>query len=315
VKIARIAVPDLVSSSYFPAIAAIALDYFAKRGLQIRHELIFPNYKAYEALRDGDIDFVAGPAHAALKVFPEWKGAKLLCALAQGMYWLLVMRSDLVKEPGDINVVKGRTIGAAPLVDLGLRQMVVDSGLDLVRDDIRIVGVPGAHEPGASFGIVAAKALEDGVVDGFWANAMGAENAVQSGVGKVAIDVRRGLGPRVAFNYTISALVTSDRAIAADPEMVATGLAAVIDAQQAIKTDVTLAREVGEKLFPPAEAALITDVVTRDLPFYTPEISKEAVGGLNRFAQACGLLTGSPAYEAIVATQFSALWNVSGFSS
>jgi NitT/TauT family transport system substrate-binding protein len=310
VKTARIAVPDLVSSSYFPAIAAIALDEFAKQGLQVRHELIFPNYKAYEALRDGAIDFVAGPAHAALKVFPDWKGARLLCALAQGMYWLLVMRADLVQTPGDINVVKGHTIGAAPLVDLGLRQMIVDSGLDLARDDIRIVGVPGTREPGVSFGVAAAKALEQGEFDGFWANAMGAENAVRSGVGKVALDVRRGLGPSFAFNYTIPALVTSERAIAEKPDVVVAGLRAVISAQQALKADVSLARKVGEKLFPPAEAGIIADVIARDLPYYTPEISEETVAGINRFAKACGLLTASPPYDEIVATQFSGLWAI-----
>jgi hypothetical protein len=43
---ARIAVPDLVSNSYFPAIAAIALDFFKREGLDVVHELIFPNYKA-----------------------------------------------------------------------------------------------------------------------------------------------------------------------------------------------------------------------------------------------------------------------------
>ena len=57
-KTARIAVPDLVSNSYFPAIAAITLDCFKQEGLHAVHELIFPNYKAYEALRDGKIDFV-----------------------------------------------------------------------------------------------------------------------------------------------------------------------------------------------------------------------------------------------------------------
>jgi hypothetical protein len=60
------------------------------------------------------------------------------------------------------------------------------------RSGVRIVGVPGASEPGVSFGVAAAKALEDGELDGFWANAMGAENAVRGGVGKVVLDVRRG---------------------------------------------------------------------------------------------------------------------------
>jgi hypothetical protein len=49
VSVARIAVPALVSNSYFPAIAAIEVGFFAREGLDVAHELIFPNYKAYEA--------------------------------------------------------------------------------------------------------------------------------------------------------------------------------------------------------------------------------------------------------------------------
>ena len=233
--------PDLVSNSYFPAIAAIELGFFKQEGLDVVHELIFPNYKAYEALRDGRIDFVAAPAHAALPAFPEWRGAKLLAALAQGMFWLLVMRSDLEAAPGDVNAVKGRTIGAAPLVALGLQQLLIESGIDLERDAVRIVGVPGTNEPGVSFGVVAAEALEQGKLDGFWANAMGAENAVRRGVGKVVLDVRRGIGPAFAFHYTMPVLVTSDRSIECDPEMIAAGMRAVVRAQGALKGDVRLA--------------------------------------------------------------------------
>jgi NitT/TauT family transport system substrate-binding protein len=309
VKIARIAVPDLVSNSYFPAIAAIALDFFAKEGLDVRHELIFPNYKAYEALRDGVVDFVAGPAHALLPAFPEWRGAKLLAALSQGMYWLLVMRADLDAKPGDVNAVKNRTIGAAPLVELGLKRLLIDAGLDLASDHVRIVGVPGSHEPGVSFGVAAAKALEAGQIDGFWANAMGAQNAIRSGVGKVVLDVRRGLGPPAAFHYTMPVLATSDRAIEKDPELVAAGLRAVLAAQRALRADVSLATTVGRRLFPTAEAELIADVVARDLPYYTPQISDGALAGVIGFAQATGLLKGSPAREQIVATRFSYLWD------
>ena len=55
-----------------------------------------------------------------------------------------------------------------------------------------------------------------GQIDGFWANAMGAQNAITSGVGKVVLDVRRGIGPKAAFHYTMPVLVTSDRAIERD---------------------------------------------------------------------------------------------------
>jgi NitT/TauT family transport system substrate-binding protein len=305
---ARIAVPDLISNSYFPAIAAVALDFFKREGLDAVHELISPNYKAYEALRDRRIDFVAAPAHVALAAFPDWRGCKFLMALSQGMFWILVLRADIAATPGDVNAVKGRAIAAAPMVDLGLKQLLIDSGIDLARDGVRIVRMPGSDGPGMSFGVAAARALADGEIDGFFANAMGAENALRQGVGKVLLDVRRGLGPAAAFHYTMPVLVTSDDAIERDHEMVAGGLRAVLAAQRALKADVGLAATVGRALFPPAEAALIADVVARDLPYYDPAISEAAFDGVSRFGLATGLLRARVPYADVVATSFSGLW-------
>ncbi len=304
----RVALPDLVSNSYFPAIAAIELGFFAKEELAASHQLIFPNYKAYEALRDGRVDFVAGPAHVVFRAFPQGRNARFLAALSQGMYWLLVMRAELAATPGDVNAVKGRTIGAAPLVNDGLKRLLIDAGLDLERDQVRIVGVPGTSEPGVSFGVAAAKALEAGKLDGFWANAMGAENAIRRGVGKVVLDVRRGLGPAAAFHYTMPVLATSTPVVERHPEMAAAAVLAIVSAQRALKADVGLATKVGRALFPPAEAETIAAVVERDLPFYDATISPAAIAGLNRFAQAAGLLDQPVEYEALVATQFSQLW-------
>ena len=73
----RIGVPDMVSNSYFPAIAAVDLGAFKAEGLDAEVELIFPVPKTLEALRDGDLDFVAGSAHATLTAFPDWQGGKL----------------------------------------------------------------------------------------------------------------------------------------------------------------------------------------------------------------------------------------------
>jgi len=221
---------------------------------------------------------------------------------------LLVMRSDLRVVAGDVSCVKGRTIGAAPLVDQGLKWMLVESGIDLERDNVRIVGVPGADAPGVSFGIAAARALAAGQLDGFWANAMGAETAVRQGVGSVVLDVRRGIGPAFAFHYTMPVLVTSDRAIARDPEMIASGVRAVVEAQRALKSDLTLATKVGRTLFPPADAELIAATVERDLPYYDATITETAVAGINRFASAIGLLHAAAPFDVVVATQFRDLW-------
>src|ERR1700682_3025856 len=113
----KIAVPDMISPSYFPALAAVELGFFQRQGLDVTHDLRAPANRTYEDLRDGHVDFVAAEAHAALAAFPRWKGVKLLCAQGQGMYWFLVMHSDLKPKRGEIGIVKGRSIGAAPWVE------------------------------------------------------------------------------------------------------------------------------------------------------------------------------------------------------
>lgn len=305
----RIAVPDLISNSYFPAIAAVELGFFKAEGLDVKKvELCFPVPKMMEALRDGEFDFVAGSAHATLTAFPEWQGARLLVALAQRMYWLLILRSDLKAKRGDISVVKGLRIGAAPGVDLGLKRLLIEAGIDPARDRVQIGPVPGATGSAVSFGLTAAKALEEGKIDGFWANAMGAEVAVSRGVGTVVLDVRRGDGPPAAWYYTFPALVTTEKKIKEDPKAVQGAIRAVVKAQQALRADLSKATEVGIKIFPPTEAGIIAQLIERDLPYYDPVISEEVVTKMNRFAQDVGLLSGPVPYEQVVATGFSHLW-------
>jgi ABC-type nitrate/sulfonate/bicarbonate transport system substrate-binding protein len=307
----KLAVPDLISNSYFPAAAAVELGFFREEGLDVSLELIFPVDKAYEALRDGAIDFVGGSAHSALAAFPEWRGVKLLCAQGQGMYWFLVMRSDLGAKRDDLGVVKGRRIGAAPWVEMGLRQLLIEAGIDPQRDNVAIAPVPGAAPtPGAivNFGLTAAKALEEGKIDGFWANGMGTEVAVKSGAGTVVLDIRRGDGPKPSFNYTMASIAATDRLIAEKPEAAKAAIRAIVKTQQALKADVTLATKAGEKLFPAYEASLIADLIRRDLPYYDPTISESFVNGMNQFARDVGILTGNPAYSDVVATQFTGSW-------
>jgi ABC-type nitrate/sulfonate/bicarbonate transport system substrate-binding protein len=159
-----------------------------------------------------------------------------------------------------------------------------------------------------SFGLAAAKALEEGKLDGFWANGMGCEVAVRSGAGTMVLDVRRGDGPPAARHYTFSALVTTQKRIAAEPDSARAAIRAVIRAHQALKENPDLATEIGRKRFPPAEAELIAELICRDLPFYDPAIGAETVADMNRFAQRIGLLGASVPYKDVVATEFKALW-------
>jgi NitT/TauT family transport system substrate-binding protein len=304
----KLAVPDLISNSYFPAAAAVELGFFRREGLDVSLEMIFPVDKAYMAMRDGAVDFVGGSAHSALSAFPEWNGAKLLCAQAQGMYWFLVMHADFGAKRGDVGVVRGRSIGAAPWVEMGLRRLLIEAGIDLQKDNVKIAPVPGAVGAGVNFGVTAARALEERKIDGFWANGMGAEVAMRRGVGTVVLDVRRGDGPKPCFNYTMASIATTNRLIENVPNAAAAAVRAVVKTQAALKQDVSLATQVGRKLFPPSEAELIEELIRRDLPFYDASISPAFVAGMNQFARDVGILTGHAPYERVVATQFSHLW-------
>jgi ABC-type nitrate/sulfonate/bicarbonate transport system substrate-binding protein len=305
----KLAVPDMISNSYFPVLAAVELGFFRKEGLDVCLELMSPADKAYGALRDGDVDFVGAEAHSALSVFPEWRSVKLLCAQSQGMHWFLVMRADLGARRGDVEIVRGRRIGAAPWVELGLRRLLIEAGIEPVRDGVTIASIPGSLGLKVNTGIMAAEALEDGVIDGFWANGMGAELAVRRRIGTVVLDVRRGDGPRACFNYTFPSLSTTERVVERSPDAVMAVIRAVVATQAALKQDTTLAASVGRRLFPVQEAALIPGLVARDAPFYEPAISERTVSVMNQFARDVGVLQGHPAYNDVVASEFCHLWN------
>lgn len=303
----RVAIPDLISPSYFPAIAAVELGFFRKEGLDAAIELIFPVTRTYEELREGRIDFVGGSAHAPLYAFKDWKGCRLLCALSQCMYWFLIVRKDLGAKRGDLAALKGLRIGAAPGPVDGLKRMLSEVRIDPERD-LAIGPIPGSTGGGVSFGIAAAKALEEGKLDGFWANGMGAEVALRNGIGTLLLDARRGDGPPGAVDYTFAAFVATQVRVEEEPELAAAAVRAIVGAQKALKADSSLATQACSRHFPATEAGLIAELIRRDTPFYDASISEQTVELLNAFSRSIGILSGPAAYEQVVATRFRGLW-------
>ena len=303
----RIAAVDLVSNTCFPALAADEWGFFRAEGLDARIELL-PMLGATKALREGNADaMIAGSVHDILTEFPNWQGAKIVVALSQGTPWLLVVRADLTAKRGDLNAVRGLRLTAAQGPDLALKQMLTGAGIDPSRD-LEIVELPGVKSRDVSFGVFAAHALEAGQIDGFWANAMGAETAVSHGAGKILIDVRRGDDPDEVRYFTFAGMATTDAFIAREPDAVAAAVRAIVKAQKALRQDPSLALEVGRRKFPKDAAELISTVVARDVEFYDPVIAEIAVAKMNRFAQSVGHLSAPVAYEDVVAVRFRNLW-------
>lgn len=303
----RIAAVDLVSNTCFPVLAADELGFFKAEGLDARIELA-AMLGATRALRDGEADaMVAGSVHDVLTEFPEWEGVKIAVALSQGTPWLLTVRADLSARRGDLDAVRGLRLTAAEGPDLALKEMLRGVGIDPARD-VKIIELPGAKSRDVSFGVFAARALEAGAIDGFWANAMGAETAVRRGIGKILVDVRRGDDPGEVRCFTFAGMATTDTFIERDPEPIAAAVRAIVKAQKALRANPALARQVGVKKFPSEAAELIATVVARDCEFYDPKISAEAVAKMNRFARSVGHLSRPTPYEKVVAVRYRDLW-------
>jgi len=306
----RLVVADVDSPSYFVATAAVELGFFRKEGIDIEFEPVFGAVGGTERLRDGSVHFFGGPAYAATSAFPAWKGAKLLCALSQYSYWFMAVRADLDVRRGDVDALKGLRISSSMAFPvMGLRYLLDQSGIDLERDNVRIVPAPSAKAGTHWRGRVGIDAIEQGLADAYWGNGMRVALGEHLGIAKTHLDLRRGDGPPGARWYNFAALTTTEQLVNEQPQIAAGAVRAIVKTQAALKADPSLAVEVGNRLFPPDEASLIAGLIARDAPFYQANISPEAVDGLNKFAAANGLISEPVPYDRLVASQFRHLWN------
>ena len=302
-------VADFDSPSYFVATAAVKLGFFKKEGLDVEFVAEYGAKHGPERLRDGSIHFFGGPAFAATRAFPAWKGAKLVAALAQNSYWFLGVRKNLDILRGDMKALKGLRISSSfAFPRTALRHMLIESGIDVDNDEVRIVeSLPSASHSHSRDGI---RALVENIADGFWGNGMRLALAEKAGIAKLHLDLRRGDGPPGALHYNFAALTMTDALIEKEPEVATAAVRAIVATQKALKADPSEARKVGDELFPGEEAEMIPVLVGRDAPFYDATITPEAVNGLNKFALANGLLAQPLTYETIVAVSLKDAWTV-----
>ena len=289
----KVAIPDLISPSYFPLVAAVELGF-----LDAELELLYPVTKTYEELRDGRLDFVGGAAHAALYAFKDWQGGRLLCALAQHMYWFLVVRSDLKARKRDLSAVRGLRIGAAPGPVDGLKQLLQRAGIDPAEGR--------ANRPGTR------RHREDRLF-----RPHGGESA-RGRQTRWLLGKRHGRGGGGAqrnrhgfarcapgwFRGSEGLYLSRARCDAEDDPRTSRSGAQRGQRRHGgtgcAQEEPERATAVGRKLFPPTEASLIAELIRRDAPFYDPTISRRSVEAMNRFARDMGLLSRDVAYEDVV---------------
>lgn len=307
----RLVVADLGSPSYFVATAAVVLGFFADEGIDMEPVVgSEAPEKNTGTINAGTAHFFAGPAYDPLKTFPGFKGAKILCALAQYSYWFMGVRADLNIKRGDLTALRGLRISSSQSSPgQGLRHMLAQAGIDPERDNVQIVKSPSTGHHRKFRGRDGLVAIESDISDAFWGNGMRLEIAVRAGVAKLHIDLRRGDGPSGARYYNFPALSASEAFVQERPDIAAGAVRAIVKTQKALAAEPSLATKVGKEIFPAEEAEIISTLVKRDAPFYQAAITKDAVYGLNKFCLARGLMPQAVSYDQLVATTLRDFWS------
>jgi ABC-type nitrate/sulfonate/bicarbonate transport system substrate-binding protein len=226
--------------------------------------------------------------------------------LSQYTYWFLALRSNIPCERGDVSAVKGLRLSASVLPGLTMKRVLEEAGIDLQRDNVRIV--PSPRRTSQNWAWDGVDAIEQGVSDGYWGNGLRADLGVKRGIAKILLDVRRGDGPPAARHFTFPALITTERLVKDQPKVAAAAVRAIVKTQKALKANPQLAAKAAQRLFPAEELSLIAYEIARDAPFYDPTITAEMVEHISKFAREVGTLEGEIRYDRLVATQFTGLW-------
>ena len=140
-------VADLDSPSYFVATAAVELGFFKREGIDI--EFVYGTREGPAMLREGRVDFIGGPAFIGLRAYPDWTGAKLLCALAPSYSLLLAARLVSACAHGVFFGVASVAVSQlVPAERRGAALSMFVGGITVAN----ILGLPGGTAIGNAFG-------------------------------------------------------------------------------------------------------------------------------------------------------------------
>ena len=233
----KLAVPDLISNSYFPAVAAAELGFFKDEGLDVAVELIFPVDNAIRgaARRRGRFRRRLG-AFGAGRV-PGVGGRQ--AALRAGAGDVLVSRHARRSRRAARRRrrgVKGRASARRRGSRWACAGCSIEAGIDPVRDEVTIAPVPGAAARACQFrphrregARGAARSTASGPTAWAPRSRCAAAPALSCSTSGAATD------PKRCFNYTMASLAATDRLIARSPEIAAAAVRAIVKTQAALK--------------------------------------------------------------------------------
>jgi NitT/TauT family transport system substrate-binding protein len=299
-------IPSLI---YLPAYVAVTTGEFAREGLTVDFIQSAGGSEAMAALLSGSVQFTVRNLDVVATLREQGQVLKAVVGLESQPTQSLVLSTRLkgkVPENVDtavkIQAVKGLKLGISTPgsgTDVGLRALLSYYKLD-PNKDVTIIAARGATETIA--------ALVQGSLDGFFWPEPVPSQAVMQGNGFKYIDYRVE-GPAELREVAYSVVVTTQKTIDADPELVSRTVRAVARAARTLSKDPGVAVPAAQKFIDSKlPEQLIRDVVKADANFYVSDIPERNVQGMIKGLVSSGAIKNSYKYEDLVATQFKTFW-------
>ncbi len=299
-------IPSLI---YLPSYVAVTTGEFAREGLTVDFIQSSGGSEAMAALLSGSVQFTVRNLDVVATLREQGQVTKAVVGLESQPTQSLVLSTrlkgkvpDNVDTAAKIQALKGLKLGISTPgsgTDIGLRRLLSYYGLTPDKDVI-IVSTRGANE--------AIAALVQGSIDGFfWPEPVPSQSLMQ-GNGFKYIDYRTE-GPTELRQVAYSAVVTTQKIIDSDPELVARVVRAVARAARTMANDPSVAVPAAQKFVDDKlPEQLVRDVVNADAKFYVPDIPEKNVQGMLKDLTSSGAVKTNYKYEDLVATQFIKFW-------
>src|SRR5258708_28611276 len=102
---------------------------------------------------------------------------------------------------------------------MSLRYMLADAGIDLKRDNVRIVPPPPPYGDNAFMARNGVDSIIQNTADAYWGNGMRDAIGERLGIAKLHLDLRRGDATPGARHYNFPPLTAHDRIMSHHPDV------------------------------------------------------------------------------------------------
>ncbi len=302
-KMVRMASINVVS--LIPMFIAQDLGFFADEGIEAKILETHGGSQTNSALLSGDASVISTNFANPLLLAQQGKSVKSICGIEMNSVYAIVVRPDMNVPVDDIPALvkqlKGKRLGVASLgsgADTVASAFLGDNGLS--SDDIIKVAVGS--------GGTAIAAMKARGVDAMVSFEPDLTQVVNSGVGKIAIDLRNTKTGTPYSKLPATSVQATAEWIKKEPETAAAVVRAIVRVNKMLQTDEAKSVAALQKRFPTLDAKVVAGMYAGERILFKSAIDKEQFEFASDILQKIKIIEKKAAYEQVVATEFAPLW-------